>query len=274
MRVPHAALSLIALVLPGCTMPIPKASSAQIRSLERDALEAPSGKVSYLQAGDPEAPRVIYIHGTPGNAYAWADFLVEPVKSASGSLDSIAIDRPGFGESSRAALVSFHEQSEAIVPFLVERAGQWPILVGHSLGGPIVARLAASHSDEVAAIVIIGGSLDPALEQPSLLQRIAQTSLARFLMPRALDNSMQELKAAKAETTELADVLKNVRCPVIIIHGTKDNLVPYANVAYTQRMLTNAASIKVITLDRKGHFTPWEDPDVIRHAIETLVGND
>ncbi len=256
----------------GCAMPLPAASRSEIRALERSSIATPSGDLSYLRAGDAARPRIIYIHGTPGNGYAWADFLVDPIADAAGPFEAISIDRPGFGRSGKRAVVSFKDQADAIVPLLVEREGQWPILVGHSLGGPIIARLAAEHPDKVRALIIVGGSLDPALEKPSLLQRTAQTGLARFFMPRALDNSMQELKAAKAETESLAPTLAAVRCPVIIIHGTRDKLVPYANVAYMQRTLTNAASIKIITLDGKGHFTPWEDQDVIRHAIETLVG--
>lgn len=255
-------------------MPIPAASRSEMRALERTSITTPSGGLSYLRAGDPTRPRIIYVHGTPGNAYAWADFLVEPVADATGPLESIAIDRPGFGHSDKKAVVSFKDQADAIVPLLVEREGQWPILVGHSLGGPIIARLAAEHPGKVRALIIVGGSLDPALEKPSLLQRTAQTGLVRFFMPRALDNSLQELKAAKAQTEELAPTLAAVRCPIIIIHGTNDKLVPYANVAYMQRTLINAATIEIVTLDRKGHFTPWEDQVVIRHAIETLVGAD
>lgn len=261
----------VSLMTAGCAMPIPAASRSQIRAIERASITTPSGDLSYLRAGDPARPRIIYIHGTPGNGYAWADFLVEPVADAAGPYEAIAIDRPGFGHSGKKAVVSFKDQADAIVPLLVEREGQWPILVGHSLGGPIIARLAADHPDKVRALIIVGGSLDPALENPSLLQRTAQTSLMRFFMPLALDNSLQELKAARAQTEELAPTLAAVRCPVIIIHGTKDKLVPYANVVYMQRTLTHAASIEIITLDRKGHFTPWEDQDVIRSAVQELA---
>lgn len=268
---PLSALLLAVLSLPGCALPLPKASLAEIRAIERSTITIPAGDLSYLRAGDPARPRIIYIHGTPGNANAWADFLIEPLTDASGPYESIAIDRPGFGRSTPRAVVSFKEQADAIVPFLVERDGHWPILVGHSLGGPIIARLAADHPDKVRALVIIGGSLDPAFENPTPFQRVAQTALVRAIMPRALDNSLQELKAARAETTELAATLANVRCPVVIIHGTTDKLVPYANVAYTERMLTSAASIRIVTLDKKGHFTPWEDQDVIRHALRNLT---
>ncbi len=275
----------VALLLPnmvGCMVPGPAATQEQIGALRRQTTDSIEHPVSYLVAGDPARPRVIYVHGTPGDAGAWADFLVDPVVGPAASLaglegeraeplESIAIDRPGFGMSEKRATVSFEEQAMAIAPLLVERDGEWPILVGHSLGGPIVARVAADHPDRVRALVIVGGSLDPVLERPGLMQRIAQGGVVRAFLPRALDNSLQELKVSKRETLALAEQLGHVRCPVIIIHGTKDSLVPYANVEYMERMLANAPLVEVVTLENQGHFVPWEHPDVIRAAIERLA---
>ena len=88
-----------------------------------------------------------------------------------------------------------------------------------------------------------------------------------FLVPNIADG---ELAAAKKQTELLAPELCKITCPVIVIHGTKDELVPYANAAYAQRMLTNAKSVSIVTLEEQGHFVPWERPEVIRAAIEEL----
>src|SRR5262245_45893475 len=60
-----------------------------------DLPDLPGRSVSYLSAGEPDAPLVILIHGTPGSAVQWARFLSDPVPG----LRTIAIDRPGFGQS-------------------------------------------------------------------------------------------------------------------------------------------------------------------------------
>ncbi|MFA6046054.1 MAG: alpha/beta hydrolase [Phycisphaerales bacterium] len=279
-RVAGAVITLAAggLMLSSCNMPGPKATPEQIAALARDTLpeqpatadrnEVPA--LSYLHSGDAAKPRVIYIHGTPGDATGWADFLVDPVMGC----EAIAVDRLGFGKSGPkggGGVDSFDIQAAAIAPLLVKQGGRWPVVVGHSLGGPIAAWIAGAYPDKVSGLVIVAGSLDPDLEKPGLAQDIATTSLARWLMPRALDNSMGELDGAKAQTKLLAPLLDKITCPVIVIHGTTDELVPYDNVKYIQKMLTHAASVQIITIDKQGHFVPWQRADAIRDAVQQLL---
>lgn len=268
---------LAALVFGGCQMPGPKATPEQIGALPRAMLDERVGvpRVSYLHAAPKgvdattadELPRVIYIHGTPGDATGWADFLVEPIAG----LHADSVDRAGFGRSlpSREE-TSFQMQAAAIAPLLVERGGQWPIVVGHSLGGPIAARLAADSPGKVRALVIVAGSLDPAMETGSFWQSVGTSGVVRAIMPRALDHSMGELDAAKRETTLLRPLLANITCPIIVIHGTADKLVPYANVDYIALECVNAQRVEVVTLKDQNHFIPWERPDVIRATVEKL----
>lgn len=268
------AAGVAALSFSGCNMPGPKATPEQIAALSRAMVDETAGRdrLSYLHAAPgsehaDELPRVIYIHGTPGDATGWADFLVTPVPG----LESIAVDRAGFGKSApKGAQPSFQLQADAIAPLLVERAGKWPILVGHSLGGPIAARIAADNPGKVRGIIIVAGSLDPAMETGGFWQSVGTSALARALMPRVLDNSMGELDAAKRETTLLKSVLVNITCPIIVIHGTADELVPYANVDYISLECVNAKSVDAVTLEKQGHFVPWERPDAIRAAIEKM----
>ena len=235
------------------------------KDLQRDAIAHDGlGDISYLMSGSPDDPRVIYVHGTPGSAAAYAPFIREPIEG----LESIAIDRPGFGRSARRAEPSFEAQARAIEPFLVRRNGRWPILVGHSLGGPIIARVAAEHPERVAGLVIVAGSLDPELEEWRWFNSLA--SAFRFALPRAVKNSNEEIRDAKAETTALADVLHRVRCPVIILHGDRDKLVPVENVEYMRDAFANAASIDVTILDGEGHFILWSHKEVVRGAVEAL----
>lgn len=207
--------------------------------------------------------RVIFIHGTPGSADDWSDLLLK----VPAGFDYVAVDRPGFGSSGpQGSVTSLEEQASALAPLLVRRQGQLPILVGHSLGGPIAAQIAADNPDKVGALVILAGSLDPGLEQIHWAQPLGEWVGLRSLLPRAMRNANQELMALKPHLEALAPRLRTLTCPVVIVHGTADKHVPYANVPFMQRMMTGTRP-QVITLENRDHFLPWKEADEVRRAI-------
>jgi pimeloyl-ACP methyl ester carboxylesterase len=258
-------LVLIAVSLVGgCGPPAPQVTADAISAIPRASYRAPAGyDISYLRGGSPSARRVIFVHGTPGAADGWAEYLAE----VPSRFEYLAVDRPGFGRSGPdGAVVSVEEQAAALAPLLVRKGGGWPILVGHSLGGPIVARLAADQPDKVGALVILAGSLDPDLERIHWAQPVGQWPGVRSMLPRALRNSNLELMALEPHLRALTPLLERIECPVLIVHGTADKLVPYANVRYMKARFVRAP-LEVTTLRDADHFLPWNRQEEISRAI-------
>jgi len=261
----HAALIIVA-SLTGCGGPpgpqADKAAIAALARIERPASAPAGGHVSALAAGPDNGAPIIFVHGTPGSAEGWADFLVDAPEGEW----RIAIDRPGFGHSGPAqgAVTSLAAQAAALEPFL--SAARPAILVGHSMGGPIVVKAAIAYPGKVAAVVVVAGSLDPALEKIHPLQPVGAWGPLKALLPRAIRNTNDELMALKPELTSLAGDLPSLTQPVIIIHGTKDNLCPFENVAYMEKHLTNAPHVSHV-LEGRNHFLPWHSRDVIEAGI-------
>ncbi|MEM8709372.1 MAG: alpha/beta fold hydrolase [Planctomycetota bacterium] len=257
-------------------MPGPTSSAEVRRSLERlDAyanVAAPGEpgderRVSALRhpVGDEGRRadlRLLYLHGTPGDAEGWADFLVDPV----GDLPSSAVDRPGFGKSDTRSLATLEGQSRALAPFMGE-AGVRTIVVGHSYGGPVALQAALDYPDEIAAAVILAGSVSPALEKRRWFNYAAKG--LSWVLPRALRRSNQEVWPLRADLERLAKSLGEIRVPVVIVHGTDDGLVPYGNATFMEEALSGAASISLRTLDGAGHMFIWEERWVptVREAI-------
>jgi pimeloyl-ACP methyl ester carboxylesterase len=255
----------VALAAAGCAPPGPKsptdgmeASRASLR------VEACSGfKISTLRAGDPSGTPVILVHGTPGGATGWIDYLMNPLPGA----DMIALDRPGFGLSGPDGAVSDLSCQASAVAALFPADGRKVVLVGHSLGGAVVAWAAAQYPDRVQGVVFLASSLDPGQEAIHPMQYVGESFMVSWMLPRAVRNANTELMSFKPQLERLAPMLAEIVAPAVIVHGTKDDLVPFENVAYMQRMLTQASCVETIVLDGQNHFLPWNSEATVRKAL-------
>jgi pimeloyl-ACP methyl ester carboxylesterase len=253
----------------GCAPPGPQAPEAAVEALRHSlVVGAPlNTTLSYLRAGDPAGPLLMLVHGTPGSATGWADYLLDPPAG----LDVVALDRPGFGQSGpEGAEVTLAAQAAAVVA-LLPADGRPVVLLGHSLGGPVVALVAAQHPARVTALVLLAASLDPAQEAIHPMQWVGAWAPVRALLPRSLRNANAELMAFKPELEALAPLLPLITAKVVIVHGTKDDLVPVANVPFMQARLTGARCVETVLLEGRNHFLPWNSADVVRASVRQAL---
>ena len=61
-----------------------------------------------------------------------------------------------------------------------------------------------------------------------------------------------------------------IRCPVIVIQGQKDSLVPAGNADFARKMLVNAR-VTLVLKEEMDHFVPWSNPELIRDAIFSMT---
>jgi pimeloyl-ACP methyl ester carboxylesterase len=62
--------------------------------------------------------------------------------------------------------------------------------------------------------------------------------------------------------------------PVLMLHGTKDKLVPVANVEYLRAQLAAAGKRNLfdqLIFPEYNHFIPWQHPDAVEAALEKVM---
>lgn len=210
----------------------------------------------YVQIGSDTLPTLFFVHGSPGSWNAFKGYLQD--KDLIRHYRMIAIDRPGFGFSDFNDARNLTEQSHIIGHLLSGIRNDKPIfLVGHSLGGPLIIKLYLDNTQLISGLVILAGALDPKAEKPEKWRPILFKTPLNYFVPGAMRPSNEELWYLKKDLQVLEAQLDKVYCPVWIMHGDKDNLVPVGNVDYAKQKLTNAKSLEIKILPGANHFIPW-----------------
>lgn len=228
--------------------------------------------IHYVSAGDSTKPMVLFVHGSPGSLDAFLEFLT--LENLRRDAFLITTDRPGFGNSNFGnAEPSLKKQALALKPILEKYKQNKPvILVGHSLGGPLIAKMAMEYPELVDGLIIVAGSIDPELEPNETWFRAPlATPFLSWILPGAFRASNEEIYQLKPELEEMVPYWKNITCPVIVIQGKVDELVPYENVDFARKMLVNAP-VEYVIVDDMNHFVPWSNPELITDAILKMVG--
>lgn len=135
-------------------------------------------------------------------------------------------------------------------------------VVGLSLGGAIAAFLTAREKKRVKSLVLISpvadgtGILDE-LTTPEAVVSLAQTGIVDYFANRVGVQFIRQF----ADMKPLREIVK-CQCPVLLLHGEKDETVPADHSAMYERALHNAKrTVKKTIIPGADHMFnrhPWE----------------
>jgi pimeloyl-ACP methyl ester carboxylesterase len=221
------------------------------------------------ETGNANGPLVVMLHGTPGGWAAFLQVMADPQLAARALL--VSVDRPGWGQTGGPLETSLAAQARAIEAVLAAHPQNRPaIVVGHSLGGPVAARLAMDFPAKVDGLVLVAGAIDPDLEKTTWYQAVARWRVVRWAVPAPLARAELELRPLKGELEAMRGRWADLRLPVEVVQGEADTFVPAANAAFAQRMMTGA-KVTVNRHPNEGHMIPWTHPEWIVGAITRVL---
>lgn len=268
-------LAVWVLIAPGC-MTFRNADSTMIGQFKKNGValtttyeNVEGHKIHYAKTGFDSLPTIVFIHGTPGSWDAFAGYMRDPQLLQ--HFRMVSIDRPGFGYSDFGKVYHLKKQAELIEPVLQKLENGQPIyLAGHSLGGPLIVQLAADQPKYCSGLIIISGSVDPAIEKPEKWRPWLYKTPLNFLIPGAFRPSNEELWYLKKDLVKLKDDFARITCPVYFIHGAADTWVPVENVQYARKLLVNTNTIGELIIPGGNHFIPWTKFDEIKNFLIEL----
>src|SRR5438874_10886686 len=114
-------------------------------------------KVHYYDVGGKQDKALIFVHGWTCNADFWKDSY-----SAFPGYRVIAIDLPGHGQSDKPqadySMAYFARSIEAVMKAAKIKQA---VLVGHSMGTPVIRQFYRLFPQETLGLVIVDGALKP-----------------------------------------------------------------------------------------------------------------
>jgi pimeloyl-ACP methyl ester carboxylesterase len=182
-----------------------------------------------------DGPGIVLLHGWGDSADTWRPLLGELAVTGR---RAIAVDLPGFGQASRLAPGAILPQLDAFAAALVLDWGEGePVVVaGTSLGGAVALRLAELPDLPLAGVMPVAPA---GLEMPGWFDAVERDPIIRRLLDiplpvpgalvRSLVGDVRRPTPAHPLLPELATApfdLAAVACPVLLVWGTRDRLVP------------------------------------------------
>jgi 2,6-dihydroxypseudooxynicotine hydrolase len=190
-----------------------------------------------LPAGSRPAPCVVLIPGLDATKEDFHSFTELCLRRG---LGTFAFDGPGQGEvRERSPLVDGYEGSIlAVTSALAARPEIDPAriaLLGRSLGGYYAMRAAAAEP-RLAAAVVFGGFHD-------LHHWEEIPPLTREGFRQATGAATEEEARQRLANVNLEGCLGYVRCPVLVVHGKRDAIIPWQQAARIAEEVPTGATL-------------------------------
>jgi pimeloyl-ACP methyl ester carboxylesterase len=241
---------------------------------ERRRAKIGPATIAYEVAG--AGPPVVLVHGLSGSTRWWRRNIgaLTPYRRV------YMIDLIGFGASRARHPFALAEAAGYLIQWLDQLGLERVSLVGHSMGGLIVAELAADAPERVDRLVLVDPAALP-LDTHLLTHAFSLLRELRFISPSFLPVLFADTLRAgpltfwrAATALMLADLrpkLALIRAPTLLIWGERDALVP---LALAHQLAQYLRYEELVVIKGAGHVPMWDRPQEFNRALTAFLGVD
>ena len=215
-----------------------------------------------------DAPTLVFVHGTQGNASLWADLI----DALSDRFRCVALNhrgRPPSESPDEPSVYSIEQFADDQAAFIEQRGYRDITMIGWSLGvRTTLAYLHRRGTERVARAILVGGPPSPNFGgQP--LTPPDQSTPTREVWGQQFGSSTPacwEGSQRSRASCDLESTLASIDIPVAIFHGRHDPIAPHAAAEFMAREIPQAT---LVTFEESGHAPLISEPQ--RFASETIA---
>jgi dipeptidyl aminopeptidase/acylaminoacyl peptidase len=211
--------------------------------------------------GDGRAPTVVLFNGMDNCKEMSVIFA--GLEFAKRGINTLAIDGPGQGESLRLRKIHSRPDYEVAGTAAYEYVAARPdvdagkvAVMGYSFGGYLAPRVVAFEHRYAACVAFGAMHWDLHGWQKEIKERLAAdpkssfSSNFQFRWVIGAPDNPTALESAKRFT--LAGCIDDIKCPVLVLHGENDRIVPVEEARTLYAKLTNRKHLKIFTAEEGG----------------------
>lgn len=229
----------------------------QMADVQERFIDVPGARLNALHMQMPQARGVVfYLHGNSGNLENW---FVNTEFYRSMNMDLFMLDYRGFGKStgvntSEAQLLADAQAAWAAIAPLY--AGRTVVFIGRSLGTGVAARMTAALPED---------------QRPDLLMLVSPYLSMQAMAKANYPYVPGALLRYPLHTDEALLAMKGQQPRVVLLHGDRDALIPYA---HSETLAQSVPGVQLVRIPGAGHNDVQAYPaylDAVRQAIEAAA---
>lgn len=234
-------------------------------------------KINYKEYGKKGEEAIVYLHGWGQNIQ-----MMEPIANPFVKTNHIVIiDLPGFGKSEEPIEVWELEDYVDMIHELLESLKiKKPNLVGHSFGGKLSLIYGIKYDPK--RLVLLASPYQVKIKELSkkqkLLRKLKNVPLLSGLAEMAKKHmgstdyrnaspKMREI-LVKHVNTDISDKVGKIKCPTLLIWGTADEAVPYADAVELEKLIKDAG---LVTYEGCTHYAYLERLQQTINVLKSFI---